>query len=314
MDKERQKYQIISQGFNSVNESLKSLAKFLGVEVKNKREISKTNLWQMVIDQFATISETISQIKIQKVIELKGDDGHTPTEAELLLIIKPLIPEVTDGHTPTDEELLTLIKPLIPKIKDGATPSKDELLDLIKPLIPKIDDKKIAEKASSLVENRVKKLIPKLPDTEELAKNLDELPKEWLSIDHIRGDFNTKIKPVIVPPYNPEIRVFENGDNEYYVDRINFTGDGVSVIKTGDRIVSVVISGATTTYTETPTGDIDGVNTVFTTLHPITTIFSFAINGQFLHPEEYTIDEDEITFNNPIPADLVGTNFTIIYA
>jgi hypothetical protein len=260
------------------------------------------------------LSNGVSLDKDTKILTIKGEDGKTPTQEELLELIKPLIPEVQDGHTPTDEELLELIKPLIPEVKNGLAPTKDELLELIKPLIPQIDDKKIAEKASYLAEKSVKKLIPKLPNTEELAKNLDNLPKEWLSIDHIRGDFNTKIKPVIVPPYKPEIRVFDGTNNEYYVDRINFTGNGVSVVKMGDRVVSVVIAGAVTTHTETPQGDIDGVNAVFTTNHPITSVFSFAINGQFLHPEEYTIDENEITFNNPLPADLSGTNFTIIYA
>lgn len=313
--KERQKYQIISKGFNSLNESFKSLAKMLGVEVKKSKEISKTNFWQMVIDQFDVLSSTISQIVITKTVELKGDKGDKPSEEELLEIIRPLIPKLTqpeDGHTPTKEELLDLIRPLIPEVKDGETPSDAKLLNLIETLIPDLSE--MALQASKLALDEVLPKIPTKETTAELVDRLDDYPKEWLSIDHIRGDFNTKIKPVIVPPYKPEIRVFDGTNNEYYVDRINFTGNGVSVVKMGDRVVSVVIAGAVTTHTETPQGDIDGVNAVFTTNHPITSVFSFAINGQFLHPEEYTIDENEITFNNPLPADLSGTNFTIIYA
>lgn len=70
----------------------------------------------------------------------KGNDGHTPTEDELLKLIKPLIPilkQPADGKTPTKEELLALIRPLIPQVRDGRTPTKDELIALIVPLIPK---------------------------------------------------------------------------------------------------------------------------------------------------------------------------------
>jgi hypothetical protein len=73
----------------------------------------------------------------------KGDKGDTPTDEELLKIIKPLIPEPIkgkdgeDGKTPTEKELLDLIRPLIPEVKDGETPSDERLLSLIVPLIPK---------------------------------------------------------------------------------------------------------------------------------------------------------------------------------
>lgn len=69
----------------------------------------------------------------------RGQDGHTPTDEELLELIVPLIPEPRrgeDGKTPTTKELLALIRPLIPKVKDGKTPTKGELTALIKTLIP----------------------------------------------------------------------------------------------------------------------------------------------------------------------------------
>ena len=56
---------------------------------------------------------------------LKGVDGKTPTEDELIALIKPLIPQVSngldgkDGLKPTNKELLALIKPLIPKVQNG---------------------------------------------------------------------------------------------------------------------------------------------------------------------------------------------------
>lgn len=271
-----------------------------------------------------SLGKDVQKIEIQglDVITIKGKDGkdgkdgHTPTDEELLTLITPLIPQITqpqDGHTPTDEELLALIRPLIPEVKNGETPTDEQLLALIKPLI---NHSEIAQEAAKLAQAELKPLIPVVDSPEDLATKLDELPKEWLSIDHIRGDFNTKIRPVIVPPAKTEIRVFDEGGNSYYIDRLNFAGSGVTLVKMADGVASVIIPGGSvgTTYTETPTGAINGSNLVYTVLHDITTVFSFAINGQFIHPNEYTATGNEITFNSPISADLAGTNFTLVYA
>lgn len=73
-------------------------------------------------------------------------------------------------------------------------------------------------------------------------------------------------------------------------------------------------STTTTVYTETPTGAIDGVNTTYTTVHTINSIFSFAINGQYLHPTaDYTTSGSTITMTSPLPAGLSGKPFTIVY-
>lgn len=73
-----------------------------------------------------------------------GRDGATPSDEQLLVLIRRVIAEnpPKDGHTPTAEELLAIIKPLIPqpvpgpKGEDGKTPTDEHLLELIKPLIP----------------------------------------------------------------------------------------------------------------------------------------------------------------------------------
>jgi hypothetical protein len=87
--------------------------------------------------------------RINKISGVKGDKGDTPTDEQLIALIKPLIPEPIvpengndgeDGETPTEEELLALIRPLIPQVKDGITPSDERLLSLIRPLIPIVKD------------------------------------------------------------------------------------------------------------------------------------------------------------------------------
>lgn len=86
------------------------------------------------------------------------------------------------------------------------------------------------------------------------------------------------------------------------------------------RLLTSSAGGGITVYTETPVGLINGANTSYTVLHSITSIFSFAINGQYLHPQDiaagtgdYTFSGTTITFLSALPAGLSGTAFTIVY-
>lgn len=86
------------------------------------------------------------------------------------------------------------------------------------------------------------------------------------------------------------------------------------------RLLTTSTGGVTTVYTETPQGLINGSNTIYTVLHTITNIFSFAVNGQYLHPQDigagtgdYTFSSTNITFLSALPSSLAGTSFTIVY-
>lgn len=65
--------------------------------------------------------------------------------------------------------------------------------------------------------------------------------------------------------------------------------------------------------TETPTGDIDGVNVTYTVKNPINAVFSFGINGMVIHSSEYTVTGRTITFATALPSALSGTSFEIKY-
>lgn len=134
---------------------------------------------------------------------IKGDKGDSPTREEIITLIKPLIiqpKDGKDGHTPTDKELIALIKPLISKVKDGKTPTDKELLILIKTLIPEIqqiDTNKIVLDASLLATEKIKKLIPETEPIESIIKKLQGVKKQWVDIEQIKGDFNSKVTRVI---------------------------------------------------------------------------------------------------------------------
>lgn len=103
--------------------------------------------------------------------------------------------------------------------------------------------------------------------------------------------------------------------------------DGVSIVlpwadPVTHRLLTTSTGGGSTTtvYTETPQGLINGSNTTYTTINTINNIFSFAINGEYLHPRDvgagtgdYTFSGNTITFLSPLPANLSGTSFTIVY-
>lgn len=174
---ERQKYQMIKTGFDIIGKWLEKIA--------NKKEEPRKDIQKIEI---AGVS----------VVTLKGDNGHTPTDEELLAIIKPLIPvlrQPKDGRTPTKEELLAIIKPLI---KNGETPSDEKLLSLIKPLIPEaVNEQKIVKEVKKLSIEELKKLIPESDTAEEIIKKLLSIKRAWLPAEAITGDLVQHITRVV---------------------------------------------------------------------------------------------------------------------
>lgn len=83
---------------------------------------------------------------------------------------------------------------------------------------------------------------------------------------------------------------------------------------TGRILCSATGGSSVTVYTETPSGTINGSNKNFTTAHTINTIYSFGINGQFIHPVDFSVAGSTITFVTAPDASLSGTPFTIIYS
>lgn len=82
----------------------------------------------------------------------------------------------------------------------------------------------------------------------------------------------------------------------------------------GQKVISSSGGAGATFYTETPIGDINGINTVYTVANSITTIVAFSLNGQFIHPSEYSVAGTTITFVTAPDASLSGLPFTIVYA
>ncbi len=67
--------------------------------------------------------------------------------------------------------------------------------------------------------------------------------------------------------------------------------------------------------TETPQGLVNGTNRIYTTVNIITYIFGLWINGQFIHPSDYTYSGTTITIKTSatLDATLAGLPFTVKY-
>lgn len=126
-----------------------------------------------------------SEVSLDKVLEsVKGNDGHTPTDEELLALISNVMPEPIPGHTPTKEELVSLIKPLVPKIKDGHTPTTEELYNLIMSVMPDHSKmaKDITENVKRDVEIKIKEATPKIEDIENDIPKLGNQIRDALEL------------------------------------------------------------------------------------------------------------------------------------
>ncbi|HEC65397.1 MAG TPA: hypothetical protein ENI23_08885 [bacterium] len=78
--------------------------------------------------------ETKLKEKGEKGDSIKGDDGDTPTEKELLKLIKPLIPSKT-----SNKELQALIKPLIPPAVEPTPADEEKIVETVLGRIPKVE-------------------------------------------------------------------------------------------------------------------------------------------------------------------------------
>lgn len=98
-----------------------------------------------------------------------------------------------------------------------------------------------------------------------------------------------------------------------YVTELNFSTNVTPVYDGNGRITLTATGGGGTTYSETPGGLINASNKVYTTAHGITTVINLAINGQYIHPAEYSAVGTTITFVTALDSSLSGLPFTIVY-
>lgn len=241
-----------------------------------------------------------------KVITVKGDDGKTPTPEQLKALIKPLIPPPVHGK----DYVLT------------AKDKKDIARSIDVPIVEKVIQKTEVIRERPIVTNEIREVavgdepdevIAKINQSKKRidAKRVGGL-EEVIQLAQEFGS-NPQGQYVNVGGANPLILLSNGVRVTDYVTEINFSTNITPVYSGNGRVTLTASGGGGTTYTETPSGTIDGVNKAFTTLNTITTVINFAIGGTFIHPAEYSFSGSTITFVTAPNASLSGLSFTVIY-
>lgn len=196
-----------------------------------------------------------------------GPKGDSPSKAEIIALIKPLIPEPIpgrNGHTPTRMELLDLIEPLIPSTKELGILSESDVLNLVKKSIPKdyLKKKDIAQIIEA-VQSRIKVEKP----TVNVDELINKIKSKKTSISDIEG-----LEQTISAFRHQLSNGYLHGGGDTVV-----AGTGV-VITSNANGTKTISSSVSSISTVDISSQFDGSTTTFT-LPSYTTILSFTITG-----------------------------------
>lgn len=276
----------IALGFQQVQKLAQDL-QTLRDEHKDTLDQHAQDFEKTVIAKMAEIDAVVSDMKeavaVLQTTDFTGEQGE---------------PGINGNHAPEVDiqSIIEEVKSSIRVPKDGETPVIDEV--------------KIAKMAANFVKVPTPKIpkieIPKIDHAEVADKVLEILQsgKKKLSTKHI-GDFTDGMEKTL-RPIRSLMAGFRGGGD------VVTAGSNVTITTNADGKKVIATSGGTI-YSETPTGAVNGSNKVYTTLHTITTVISLSINGQFIHPAEYTVSGAGFTMGTALDTSLSGTGFTIVY-
>lgn len=234
------------------------------------------------------IAKFLSKLELMKGDN--GEDGYTPikgvdyfTDDELKSIIDYLQSTIKDGEQgPSGPQGISG--------KDGRTPirlidywTKEDQTKIVSDVLKQIKPAKdgVSPKIEDIIKLVLKEI--KLPDTKSFVT--ETKLSEFLRRGGFRGGGDT----------------VEAG-----------TGISISINGNGQKVITNT-GASSTTYSETPTGAINSINKAFHTNHTITFIFGIYMNGQFIHPADYSFTGTTITWVTAPDISYSGLPFTVIY-
>ena len=180
----------------------------------------------------------------------QGESGHTPTDSELIALIRPLIPAPIPGKTPTIYELIALIREVMPKVKDGETPSDERLTELIQKLMPSFDTN------LGYLEDKIETVRKEIPIPEKI--DLDKLKSDIL--EDVDNKFSENFKKNIDIMGMPDFRklamglqeeisraghtIQDEGTSVANRKNLNFVGTGVTATDSASTNTTTITIGA----------------------------------------------------------------------
>ena len=239
------------------------------------------------VEELQSVVDEIKQLE-------KGDDGKDADEQAVADYVISEIKDWVHGE-------------VIPQIKqpkdgnDGVSPDPEEIAKNVLSRIPKVNEQGIVNKVLSKVPKQDLKILQQRfeVDPEVLIDKLLKSPKLKLKIGNVDGlDATLKLL-----------------DRRY----IHGGGDTVSA-GTGISIANVngtkqISSSASTFYSDTVSGTIDGVNTVFTVANNISTALSLYLANSIYQPGvDFTVTGlKEITMTVAPDSSLSGQPFWLLH-
>ena len=176
-----------------------------------------------------------------------------------------------------------------------------QMCDEVMAMKPKDGEKGEDADEEYIIEELAKRIpqMPEIPDLEEYDKTVESRLEEIKK--HIKKSINGF----------PGVRLLSALMDTNISNPTN--GQVLKYNSTTNKWENGVGGGSATIYVETPNEAIDGVETAFTVDNTITTVISIHINGQFIHPADYSVAGDTITFGVAPDAALAGLPFTVVY-
>lgn len=240
--------------------------------------------------------------KLKRLFSLMEEDSLTKEDfvkafADVVKLVKKVESQLLTRAT----ELTEMIKKAESKLGDD---NKSDLASVRKE-VNKALEKALAEQANSL--NFIRDKVRKITDGKDGSDGLDGKDGE----DGKDGSPDTpdqianKLESL---PERKKLKISAIKGLEERLDKKVFGRGGGGITDIG---VKAALGRMLTP--ETPSGAINGTNKAYTVSNTISNVIAFAINGQTIHPSEYTTSGKTITFTTALDASLSGTSFTIVY-
>lgn len=282
--------------------------------------------------------------KVEQLLKLVNED-FAPTK-DVVRLVGEVIKTIAQNKKITDKQIADLVNKIdialeaqnsrtndlnskidkdtiaIKKLSQEAETSLKKDIENLRQLVGKLDEKStksiqlVLEKAIETAVARSKKeiVIPE-PVPQMLGEDIRN------ALEALNGEDRLNVKAIdgleeLIKKLSPRAKEQIMAANRYLYELLDVDVSGItpgqSIMWNG--ITWTPYTAATEFFTETPVGAIDGVNTTYTVAHDIGTVMTFAINGMFIHPNEYIFTGDTITMATPLDSSLSGTAFTIIYS
>ena len=194
-----------------------------------------------------------------EVADLRGEDGHTPTDAELTALITPLIPAPVKGDNGANGIDGKDGKDYVLTAKDKKEIAKSVEVPVIEKIVERVEVRTEVVKEQPIVKETIKEVIPNdvLDDIESLQEQINDLETR---MKKIKGGTTTVFGSSGVASFSLQENIIPtgtiNGINTVFVlpttpqpATIRVYADGVRQTVTTD----FTLSGTTITFTVAPT-------------------------------------------------------------